>query len=350
MNPILEEIKVKNYHKVIKVTDPKTNLVGIIAIHNIDLGPGVGGIRFRPYHSFDEALTDVLRLAEGMTYKFAMLPCHFGGAKSVIIGDPKKDKNPELLKSFGAAIEKLEGDYIGAEDSGISEDDLDIIGQSTSHLIGLRQGAGNPAPFTAWGIFRGIEAALYKKFGSNAVEGKTFAIQGIGAVGEILAEYLFWHGGKLIISDINQDSIQRVAKKFGAEICPPEKIAQVACDVFVPCAFGGVLHKETIDLLNCAIVAGAANNQLLDASDADYLSEKGILYAPDFVINGGGALNCVAEIDPNGYNPLYVRKYVDQIYDQLIKIFNFAEKHVISTHEAAVRLAEMRLKNPVYAC
>ncbi len=343
MDLILEDIEVDGYHKVVKVTESKSNLLGIIAIHSLELGPGVGGIRFRNYDCFDEALTDVLRLAEGMTYKFAVLPCSFGGAKSVIIGDPKKDKSPELLKAFGAAIDKLGGSYIGAEDSGINEDDLDIIKQSTSHLIGLHDGAGNPAPFTAWGTFKGIEASLYKKFGSKSIEDKVIAIQGVGAVGETLAEHLFWRGAKLIISDVNKGALERISKKFGAKICPPEEITKVKCDVFAPCAFGGVLNKDTIKDLKCSIVAGAANNQLLNPSDADLLLKRDILYAPDFVINGGGALNCVAEIDPKGYNPLYVRKYVDQIFNQLLKIYNLAEENLTTTYNAAIQLAESRL-------
>lgn len=343
MDLILEDLPVEGYHRVVKITESQSNLKAIIAVHSVDLGPGVGGIRFRNYETFDDALTDVLRLSEGMTYKFAVLPCSFGGAKSVIIGDPKKDKTPELLKAFGAAIEKLEGIYIGAEDSGINEDDLEIIKKSTSYLIGLQKGAGNPAPFTAWGTFRGIEASLYKKFGSKSLEDKVVAIQGVGAVGETLAEYLFWRGAKLIISDINQEALERLSKKFGAKVCSTEEIMEVKCDVFAPCAFGGILNEKTIQKLNCSIVAGAANNQLLKPSDADLLSKRNILYAPDFVINGGGALNCVAELDSNGYNPLYVRKYVDQIYNQLLKIYNLAEENLTSTHEAAIELAESRL-------
>ncbi len=344
MEPILEDIPVKNYHKVVKVTEPKSGLVGIIAIHSMQLGPGVGGIRFRDYESFDEALTDVLRLSEGMTYKFSVLPCSYGGAKSVIIGDSKKDKSPELLRAFGAAIEKLGGSYIGAEDSGISEDDLDIINETTSHLIGLNHGAGNPAPFTAWGAFRGIEAALYKKFGSASLENKVVAIQGVGAVGEALASHLFWRGAKLIISDVNEEALNRVSKKYGATICPPEQISSVECDVFAPCAFGGGLNPISIPKLKCQIVAGAANNQLLDSADADLLRKRDILYAPDFVINGGGALNCVAELDTDGYKPLHVRKYVDQIFNQLLKIFNLAEEEFCSTHTAALAIAKERLQ------
>lgn len=343
MDPQFEEIKVDNYHKVIKVTEPSSKLLAIISIHNMDLGPGVGGIRFRNYESFDDALTDALRLSEGMTYKFSVLPCSFGGAKSVIIGDPRKDKTPELLRAFGKAIDMLGGAYIGAEDSGITEDDLDIIRETTSHLIGLNQGAGNPAPFTAWGTFRGIEASLYKKFGSRELEDKVIAIQGVGAVGEALAEHLFWRGAKLIISDVNKSAVKRISKKFGARVCDPLEILEVSCDVLSPCAFGSIINKKTIEKLNCSIVAGAANNQLQDPSDADLLSQKKILYAPDFVINGGGALNCVAEIDPKGYNPLYVRKYVDQIYNQLLKIYNLAEENYSSTHSAAIQLAETRL-------
>ncbi len=344
MEPLLEEISIEGYHKVVKVTEPKSGLIAIIAIHDMTLGPGVGGIRFRDYASFDEALTDVLRLSKGMTHKFAMLPCSWGGAKSVVITDPKKGKTPELLRAFGRAIEKLGGSYIGAEDSGCTTDDLDIIHEETSHLIGLNGGAGNPAPFTAWGTFRGIEASLFKKFGSTSVEGKTIAIQGIGAVGERLAEHLFWRGAKLIIADINTEALQRLSKKLSATICPTDKILKVPCDVLAPCAFGGILNKQTIPELNCPIVAGAANNQLLEVEDANLLLERGILYAPDFVINGGGALNCVHEIEPSGYHPSQVRKHTDSIYHLLLQIYNAAEVSHCSTHEIALKFANDRLQ------
>ena len=349
MEPILEEIKVDGYHKVIKVTEPKSGLLGIIAIHDMTLGPAVGGIRFRNYSSFDEALEDVLRLSKGMTYKFAVSPNSYGGGKSVIITDPKTGKNVNLLRAFGKAIEMLEGDYIGAEDSGCTTKDLDIINKETSYLIGLQneKGSGNPAPFTAWGTFRGIEASLFKSFGSISLEGKIVAIQGIGMVGEVLAEHLFWRGAHLIIADINAEVCKKVAKKFSATICDPQEILKVHCDVLAPCAFGGIINKETIPSLNCKILAGCANNQLLQDSDADILKEKGILYAPDFVINGGGAMSCVNELEPEGHSSMQSRKMVDHIFENLLEIFDISEKKNISTLQASKFIAKNRLRQMI---
>lgn len=346
LEPILDEMKVDGYHKVVRVREPKSGLLAIISVHDMTLGPGVGGIRFRKYESFDEALDDVLRLSKGMTQKFAMIPRGTGGAKSVVILDPKTGKTPELLRAFGKAIDKLEGIYIGAEDSGCTPEDLAIINEETRHIIGLQneKGAGNPAPFTAWGTFRGIEASLLKYFGSSSVKGRTVAIQGVGAVGEALAEHLYWHGASLIVSDINQEPLARLAKRFGATICHPNEILKAHCDVLAPCAFGGIINSETIPDLNCKIIAGCANNQLREATDADQLREKGILYAPDFVINVAGAINCISELSPQGYNPLEVQVDVDYIYDQLLNVYDLAEKNQCSTHQAAILLVEARLK------
>lgn len=346
MNPKLEELKIEGYDKVVKVTEPDSGLLAIISMHDTTLGPAVGGIRFRDYPNFEEALSDVLRLSKGMTYKFAMLPCNWGGGKSVVITDPKTGKTPALLRALGKAIEMLEGNYIGAEDSGCTTADLDIITEETSFIIGLQneKGAGNPAPFTAWGTFRGIEAALLKFYGSTSLEGKVIAIQGVGMVGEALAEHLFWRGASLIISDVNNEACKRVAKKCGANICDPEEILKVECDVLAPCAFGGIINSRTIPDLRCKILAGCANNQLLEESDADLLGERGILYAPDFVINGGGAMSCVNELEPGGHSSLQSRLVTDRIFDQLLKIFDLAKKKGYSTLQAALELANQRLK------
>lgn len=347
MDPKLEELQIKGYHKVVKVTEPKSGLLAIISMHDLTLGPAVGGIRFRNYPTFDEALDDVLRLSKGMTYKFAMLPCSWGGGKSVVITDPKKGKTRDLLLALGRAIEMLEGKYIGAEDSGCSPEDLDIIHEETGYLIGLQneKGAGNPAPFTAWGTFRGMEAVLQKLYGFSSFEGKVIAIQGVGMVGEALAEHLFWRGAHLIIADVNKEACKRAAKKFSATICPPEEILKVECDILAPCAFGGTINKQSIPHLRCKIIAGCANNQLREDSDADLLNERGIFYAPDFVINGGGAISCVNELEPGGHSSAQSRLYSDQIYDQLLRIFDHAEKQGCSTLQAALQLAEQRLKS-----
>ncbi len=342
----LEELKIEGYDKVVKVTEPDSGLTAIISMHDMTLGPAVGGIRFRNYSTFDEALDDVLRLSKGMTYKFAVLPCSWGGGKSVVITDPKTGKTPELLRAFGKAVEELKGKYIGAEDSGCTTGDLDIINEETAYIIGLQneKGAGNPAPFTAWGTFRGIEASLLKCYGSTSLEGKVIAIQGVGMVGEALAEHLFWRGASLIISDVNEEACKRVAKKCGATICDPEEVLKVECDVLSPCAFGGIINSQTIPELRCKIIAGCANNQLLEDGDVDLLRGKGIFYVPDFVINGGGAFSCVNELEPGGHSALQSRLVATHIFEQLIKIFDLAEETGCSTLQAALEIAKQRLK------
>lgn len=345
MDPQLEEIKIEGYDKVVKVTEPDCGLLAIISMHDRTLGPAVGGIRFRNYPTFDDALDDVLRLSKGMTYKFAMLPCGWGGGKSVVITDPKTGKTPELLRAFGKAIEMLEGKYIGAEDSGCSTADLDLIHEETAYLIGLQneKGAGNPAPFTAWGTFRGIEAALLTLNGSSSLEDKVIAIQGVGMVGEALAEHLFWRGARLVIADVNEEACKRVSKKYGATICDVQEILKVECDVLAPCAFGSVINSQSILDLRCKIIAGCANNQLRDNTDSELLAERGVLYVPDFVINGGGAINCVNELEPGGYNSVQSRLLTDRIFDQVLKIFAMAKKNGGSTLQAALEIADQRL-------
>lgn len=345
-SPVLEELNVKGYEKVVKVIDPKSGLKAIIAIHDTTLGPALGGIRIYPYAGFDEALEDVLRLSKGMTYKSAVSEVGFGGGKSVIIADPKKDKTSDLLLAFGAAVNQLRGSYICAEDVGCTTEDVKVIRQQTQYVVGLAhsKSSGDPGPFTAWGVFRGIQSAVKKMFGSDSLEGRTVAVQGLGNVGGFLAEYLFWAGAKLILSDVDLAKVQKFANKFGAEVVSVDQILKVPCDVFAPCALGGVINEWTIPNLRCRAIAGSANNQLLRDSDAKALKEKGILYAPDFVVNAGGLLNVSAELEDSGYHPSGPRYKAHHIYDTLLAIYEISEKNRESTHEAALALAQYRIK------
>lgn len=349
MEPILEELDIEGYHKVVKVTEPSCGLVAIISIHDLTMGPSLGGIRFYPYENFDAALFDAMRLSKGMTYKSAMVDFGCGGGKSVIIADPKTQKTPELLRAFGKAINMLGGIYIGAEDSGCTPEDLAIMNEETPFLVGLmhEKSSGHPSPYTAWGTFRGIEAALKFRFGSTEIAGKHFAFQGVGSVGEIIAEHLFWRGAKLTFADVNVENCARLAKKFGAKVVSTDEIVTQECDVFVPCALGGVIHKENIPHLKCQIIAGCANNVLLEESDGDLLRERNILYAPDFVINGGGLINVVCEIVKEGYCPIATRNSTDKIYESLLSIFQEAEKTGCSTVKAAITLAKYRLQHEI---
>lgn len=337
---------VKGYELVVKVTDRKLNLVGIIAIHNTELGPALGGIRIQPYATFGDALEDALRLAKGMTYKSAVAEVGFGGGKSVIIADPFKQKTPEMLLAFGAAVEKLAGSYICAEDMGCTTEDVKVVRKATKYVVGLphEKSSGDPGPFTAWGTFRGIQSAIKKLYGTDSLEGRTVAVQGLGNVGSHLAEYLFWAGATLILSDRDAEKLERLTAKYGAKAVSTDEILKVPCDVLSPCAFGGVINDQTIPQLKCKAIAGCANNQLLKDSHANVLKDRGILYAPDFVINAGGLLNVAAELDDEGYNPRSPRYKVHHIYDTLLAIYEIAEKNRESTHSAALALAEYRIK------
>ncbi len=341
-----ERIIVKGYEKVVKVTDPKANLTAIIAIHNTALGPALGGTRIHSYDTFDEALEDALRLAKGMTYKAAIAEVGLGGGKSVIIADPKTQKTPELLMAFGAAVEKLGGTYICAEDMGCTVEDVKTIRKMTKYVVGLphENSSGDPGLFTAWGTFRGIQSAVKRLYMSDSLEGKKVAVQGLGNVGSRLIEHLFWAGADLILTDTDLAKLERMAKRVQAKTVAPDQIWKVECDVFAPCAAGGIINDQTIPELRCKAIAGCANNQLLNDSHAVALKERGILYAPDFVINAGGLLNVAVEIEDDGYHPKLPRYKVHHIYDTLLAIYEIAEKNKESTHQAALALAEYRIK------
>lgn len=341
-----EKIVVKGYEKVVKVTDKKAGLTAIIAIHSTMLGPALGGTRIQPYSTFEAALEDALRLSKGMTYKAAVAEVGFGGGKSVIIADPKKQKTPELLLAFGAAVEKLGGAYICAEDMGCTTDDVKVIRKATKYVVGLAhsKSSGDPGPFTAWGTFRGIQSVVKRLYMTDSIEGRKVAVQGLGNVGKCLIEHLFWHGAELILSDTDSVKLQKYARMYNAKTVSPDEILKVECDVLAPCAAGGIVNDQTLPLFRCKAIAGCANNQLLRDSHAQALKDRGILYAPDFVINAGGLLNVAEEVEDEGYNPTHPRYKVHHIYDTLQAIYEIADKNKESTHSAALALAEYRLK------
>ncbi len=341
----LKEINIEGYEKVIFVSEEKSGLKALICIHDTTLGPALGGIRIHSYPTFEAALTDAKRLARGMTYKSALAEVGLGGGKSVIMCSPK-NKTPEMLIAFAEAVDRLQGLYTCAEDVGCSVEDATLIGKYTPYVVGTasEKGSGNPAPYTAFGTFRGIQAVLQTLYSNSSVAGKTIAIQGVGSVGGHLAEILFWQGAKLIISDIDWEKTQRYAKKWGAIACPADDILSVECDILAPCALGGIINPDTIPQLHCCGIAGSANNQLLSDEDALLLKQKGILYAPDFVINAGGLINVSVEIEEEGYQPSKARAKVDKLYDQLIRLFEISEQNSCSTHQAALSLGDYRIK------
>jgi leucine dehydrogenase len=343
---VLEDIFVEGYEKVVKVTDPRVGLRAIICIHNTALGPALGGTRIYPYATFEAALEDAKRLAKGMTYKSALADAGWGGGKSVIIHDPKQGKPQELLLSFGEAVNRLKGRYICAEDVGCSPEDVLTISQATPFVVGLpsNKSSGDPGPYTAWGTFRGIQSVMKKLNGNDSVEGKRIAIQGLGSVGARLADLLFWAGAKLILSDINQEKTDQLVKAYDAEKVSPQHILEVSCDVVAPCALGGIINPTSIGKLRCKAIAGCANNQLLKDTDAELLKRRGILYAPDFIINAGGLLNVTQELLPEGYQPSRARAKVHAIYEQLLAIYEIADQNRLSTHAAAISLGDYRLR------
>lgn len=341
----LKEIAVQGYERIIHVTDEQTGLNGFICIHSTALGPSLGGIRIFPYTTEEKALEDVLRLAKGMTYKSAVSGVGFGGGKSVIIADAKA-KTPELLRSMGEAVEQLNGIYICAEDVGCTTADVKIVRQETRYVVGLphEKSSGDPGPFTAWGTFRSIQATAKHLFGDDSLVGKKVAIQGLGNVGKELAGFLFWAGAELIVADIHSAAVEHCVRKYGAKAVAPGEILQVSCDILAPCALGAILNDQTIPHLRCKAVVGAANNQLLTDAHAKAMRARNILYAPDFVVNAGGLLNVAEELEEQGYLPSSAHAKVHRIYDTLLSIYKIADKNNESTQEAALSLAEYRMR------
>lgn len=323
--------------------DKPTGLKAIIAVHSTKLGPALGGCRVWPYESEEAALEDVLRLSKGMTYKSAAMGLPLGGGKAVIIADPRTDKTPELFEAFGRAVQSLGGRYITAEDVGTSPEDLLAVRRATEYVVGLPGASGDPSPVTAYGVFSGMKACLEYVFGTDDFTGRTVAVQGLGSVGMHLCTHLYEAGAQLIVSDIRQERIDEAVRRFGARPVSPDAIFDVECDVFAPCALGAVLNDDTIPRLKVKIVAGSANNQLAETRHGDMLKERDILYAPDFIINGGGVINVYHELIPGGYDRERVLQRVAQIRDQVAETIALAAEQNISTADAALLLAERRL-------
>jgi leucine dehydrogenase len=333
------------HEQVMLCHDKSTGLKAIIAIHNTILGPGLGGTRFFNYQSESDALRDVLRLSRGMTYKASISGLNLGGAKAVIIGDPNLIKSEGLFRKFGRFIENLNGKYITAEDVGTTTRDMEYISMETKHVVGLPEikgGGGDPSPVTAYGVYMGMKASAKNVYGNDSLNNKTIAVQGIGKVGFHLVEYLYKEGAKVYVSDINESQLQKAAKEFGAIVVDGEDLFDLNVDIFAPCAMGAVLNSNTINRLKCAIVSGAANNQLEHEDEhGNMLKDKGIAYAPDFLINAGGLINVYSE--HTGYNRAIALGQAENIYDTTLEIFKTAHNEGIHTQKAAIKLAEERL-------
>ena len=342
---VFDQIHTAHHEQVVFCHDEESGLDSIIAIHDTTLGPALGGTRMWPYRSADEALTDVLRLSEGMTYKAAVADLALGGGKAVIIGDSKRDKTPELLRAHGRFVDTLGGRYITAEDVGIGVEDMEYVYEETKYVTGIRStphGSGDPSPVTAYGVYNGIKASARKKLGTDELKGIRVAVQGAGHVGYHLCENLASEGAVLTICDIDEERVQKVVADFGATPVDSDAIYDVECDVFAPCALGAIINDGTLRRLRCSIVAGAANNQLQEDRHGDALDAKGILYAPDYVINAGGLINVYGELV--GYGLETAKEKARGIYGTLLSIYDIAEDEAIPTYRAADRLARERIR------
>ena len=342
---VFDQIHEAHHEQVVFCHDAESGLDSIIAIHDTTLGPALGGTRMWPYRSTDEALHDVLRLSEGMTYKAAVAGIELGGGKAVIIGDSRKDKTPELLRAHGRFVDTLGGRYITAEDVGIGVEDMEYVYEETKHVTGIRsspQGSGDPSPVTAYGVYNGIKASCFKKFGSDDLAGVRVAVQGAGHVGYYVCENLAADGAVISICDIDEERVQKVVDDFGARAVDHEAIYDVECEVFAPCALGAIINDSTVRRLRCQIVAGGANNQLEEDRHGDALDAKGILYAPDYVINAGGLINVYGEIV--GYGLVTAKEKARGIYGTLLSIYEIAAEEGIPTYRAADRLARERIR------
>ncbi|MEG9297358.1 branched-chain amino acid dehydrogenase [Mangrovibacillus sp. Mu-81] len=334
-----------DYEQLVFCQDEVSGLKAIIAIHDTTLGPALGGTRMWTYESEEAAIEDALRLARGMTYKNAAAGLNLGGGKTVIIGDPRKDKNEEMFRAFGRYIQGLNGRYITAEDVGTTVADMDLIHEETDYVTGISPAfgsSGNPSPVTAYGVYRGMKAAAKAAFGTDSLEGKTIAVQGVGNVAYNMCKHLHEEGANLIVTDIHKESVDRAVNDFGAKAVDPSEIYSVDCDIFAPCALGAIINDETISQIKAKVIAGAANNQLKETRHGDAIHEMGIVYAPDYVINAGGVINVADEL--YGYNSERAMKKVEQVYNNVERVIEIAKRDNVPTYVAADRMAEERIE------
>ncbi|MFB6374398.1 MAG: Glu/Leu/Phe/Val dehydrogenase dimerization domain-containing protein [Bradymonadaceae bacterium] len=326
--------------------DSEIDLHAIVAIHNLNRGPAIGGCRFIEYPTTDDALRDAMRLARGMTYKAAITRLPHGGGKAVIVRPPDltEDQRKKVFEAYGEFVDGFDGSYITCEDSGTTVGDMNVIKQQTDHVLGYASdegGSGDPSPVTAFGVRRGIEAAVEHRLGRTDLEDLDVAIQGVGTVGYYLAEELHELGANLTVTDVDEEAIERCVEQFGARAVPPDAIYDVDCDVFAPCALGAILNDDTIPRLECDVVAGAANNQLAEPRHGSELLERDILYAPDYAINAGGLINVAQEY--TGYDRQEAMSKAEAIYETMAEIFERADSEATSPAVVADRIAEERI-------
>jgi leucine dehydrogenase len=345
IDPVFGQLSFDDHEQIVFCNDKDTGLKAIIGIHNSVMGPALGGTRMYNYANEWEALNDVLRLSRGMTFKAAITGLNIGGGKAVIIGDPKTQKTPELMRKFGEFVHGLSGRYITAEDMGMETKDMDIVRDVTPYVTGIseeRGGSGNPSPVTAYGVYMGMKAAAKRKFGSDVLTGKRVLVQGIGHVGEILVDYLTKEGAIVTISDINEERLYEVGSKYNSQIFIGADLYMADVDIYAPCAMGATINDATVHKIKAKVIAGAANNQLANEDvHGAILQERGILYAPDFLINAGGIINVYAELAHYGKEEI-MRK-TENIYNTTLEIIDYAVANGITTHHAALTIAQNRI-------
>lgn len=342
-NPVLAEMATMGHEQLLFCNDEETGLKAIIAIHSTVLGPSLGGTRMWKYANEMEALNDVLRLSRGMTYKNSISNLNLGGGKAVIIGDSHTMKSEAFFRRFGKFVESLSGKYITAEDVGISPEDMGWVSKETKHVVGLPGKSGDPSPVTALGVYMGMKACAKIQFGSDSLSGKKIAVQGVGHVGEYLVKHLTNEGAEVFISDIYQQTLDRVSSAYNATVVAPQDIYDIDMDIYAPCALGATINDDTLAKLSCSIIAGAANNQLKNESiHGAAVMNKGIIYAPDYAINAGGVINCFSEV--HGLSSEWAHTKAEEIYQTIFNIISRSQKEKLPTYQIANAIAEERIK------
>ena len=345
-NTIFDLMETHDYGNILFCQEKTLGLKAIIVIHDTTLGPAAGGIRMWPYQNEQDAIQDAVRLARGMTYKNAAAGLPFGGGKCVIIGDPKKDKTEGLLRAMGRFIHRLNGLFLTGIDVGTTIQDMVLMRMETPYVVTVPEslgGPGNSAVATSFGIFQGIRACLKEVFGNPLPQGRTVAVQGIGAVGDELVKYLLNAGAAVTIADIDQQKVDTLASEYKVNVVPPEKIHTLDVDVYSPCAMGAVLNEHTIPELGCKIICGSANNQLATEKDGDRLAQRGILYAPDYIVSAGGVISGLDSLQPGGFNRQRAMDTVSHIYRTMGNVIAISKEQGIPTYRAADVLAEQRI-------
>ena len=344
-DPVFGQLSFDNHEQIVFCNDKDTGLKAIIGIHNTVLGPALGGTRMWNYENEWEALNDVLRLSRGMTYKSAISGLNLGGGKAVIIGDAKTQKTPELMKKFGEFVNSLSGKYITAEDVGMETADMDTVREVTPYVTGVSEslgGSGNPSPVTAFGVYMGMKAAAKNQFGSDSLDGKKILVQGNGHVGETLIEYLRKENAIVYVSDIHREKMESMVSKYGAKLYEGTDLYTADVDIYAPCALGATINDETVYKIQAKVIAGAANNQLANEDvHGPILRERGITYAPDFLINAGGIINVYSEIEK--YDKAEAMRRTENIYNTTLEIFDYALKNNLTTQKAAMAIAQIRI-------